>query len=273
MNQMVINELKNDEYEEGSSSIKRKNNINEDEDDGGSEIDERPNKIKKQATNIIGEITRNSTITINRSNETTEIKEGSNEIEESNNDGYKTLPPGPQDKTIMTTFQKSTFFANSCIIMKEKQVDTISELVCGWIINVLSSRKKVFKSSIITPLTPDNKFRKTCEIILYDFFSMVNKNLLNCYTGERKYIVERIVPLFKAIQSVYEEFTFDWIEVQLNCIKDMKQLFLQFDMTINKADDIGIKVSSDKKVVFIKVTGGSEVTCAVTKHAKEDTES
>ncbi|CAG8824968.1 17937_t:CDS:2, partial [Dentiscutata erythropus] len=60
--------------------------------------------------------------------------------------------------------------------------------------------------------------------------------------------------------------------VQLNCIKDMKQLFPQFDMTINKADGVCTKVSSDKEVVFIEVAGGPEVTCAVTKHAREDTE-
>ncbi|RHZ84835.1 hypothetical protein Glove_74g173 [Diversispora epigaea] len=42
-------------------------------------------------------------------------------------------------------------------------------------------------------------------------------------------------------------------------------------MTINKVDSVGIKVSSNKEVVFIEVLGGPEVTCAVTKHAEEDT--
>ncbi|CAG8694868.1 3623_t:CDS:2, partial [Dentiscutata heterogama] len=134
------------------------------------------------------------------------------------------------------------------------------------------SGKDVFKSSIITSLIPDHKFRKICEIILYDFFSMASKNPLNRYIGERKYTVERIVPLFKAIQSVYKEFMFDWIEVQLNCIKDMKTLFPNFDMTLNKADGVCLKVSSNKEVVFIEIAGGPEVTSAVVKHAKEDTE-
>ncbi|CAG8704144.1 611_t:CDS:2, partial [Racocetra fulgida] len=89
---------------------------------------------------------------------------------------------------------------------------------------------------------------------------------------KRKYTVERIVPLFKAIQSVHKEFMFDWIEVQLNCIKDIKALFPKFDMTLNKADGVGLKVSSNKEVVFIDISGGPEVTSAVVKHAKEDTE-
>ncbi|CAG8623223.1 358_t:CDS:2, partial [Diversispora eburnea] len=240
------------------------------------------NKIKKQVTNINNETIRKSIIAIDESiEESDEIKE-SNEIEEFISDGYKTPPTGPRNKIVMTTPQKPSLFANSVeyldnhfsvninqqyVIMKEKKVDPIPELVHDWIINALSSEKDVFESSIMTSLTPDHKFRKICEIILYDF-----ENPLNRYIGERKYTVERIVPLFKAMQSVYKEFAFDWIEVQLNCIKDMKQLFPQFDMTINKADGVCTKVSSDKEVVFIEVAGGPEVTCAVTKHAREDTE-
>ncbi|RIB15834.1 hypothetical protein C2G38_2143388 [Gigaspora rosea] len=290
MNQTVINELKkNYKCEEGPSktkSMKRKNNINEDnassEIENSSEYDEKPNKIKKQVTNDIEEIVRISGTSV-KSNE---IKE-SNEIEESFDSGYKTPPTGPRNKIVITTPQKPTLFADSvkymnnhfsvninlqCVIMKEKSTDTIPKLVRDWIINVLSSGKDVFKSSIITSLIPDHKFRKICEIILYDFFSMASKNPLNRYIGERKYTVERIVPLFKAIQSVYKEFMFDWIEVQLNCIKDMKTLFPKFDITLNKADGVCLKVSSNKEVVFIEVAGGPEVTSVVVKHAKEDTE-
>ncbi|CAG8788687.1 28809_t:CDS:2, partial [Racocetra persica] len=233
MNQTVINELKNNKCEEGPSktkSMKRKNNLNEEdassEIENSSEYDERPNKIKKQATNGIEEVISSS---------------------------------GASDKSNEESFDK-------------KQADTIPKSVRDWIINVLSSGKDVFKNSIITSLIPDHKFRKICEIILYDFFSMASKNPLNRYIGERKYTVERIVPLFKAIQSVYKEFMFDWIEVQLNCIKDMKTLFPNFDMTLNKADGVCLKVSSNKEVVFIEIAGGPEVTSAVVKHAKEDTE-
>ncbi|CAG8650763.1 5463_t:CDS:10, partial [Ambispora leptoticha] len=217
MNQTVVNELKNNKCEEGPSktkSMKRKNNLNEEdassEIENSSEYDERPNK----ATNGIEEVISSS---------------------------------GASDKSNEESFD-----------------------IRDWIINVLSSGKDVFKNSIITSLIPDHKFRKICEIILYDFFSMASKNPLNRYIGERKYTVERIVPLFKAIQSVYKEFMFDWIEVQLNCIKDMKTLFPNFDMTLNKANGVCLKVSSNKEVVFIEIAGGPEVTSAVVKHANNN---
>src|SRR2546429_563407 len=99
---------------------------------------------------------------------------------------------------------------------------------------------------------------------------MTSDGPLNRYIGERKYTVERIVPLFKAIQSVYKEYIFDWIEVQLDCIKEMKVLFPGFDLTLNKADGVGMKVSNNKEIVFIEVSGGPENT--VPKHVKEDSE-
>ncbi|CAB5179460.1 unnamed protein product [Rhizophagus irregularis] len=34
----------------------------------------------------------------------------------------------------------------------------------------------VFKSAIITPLSPNHQFRKVCETILYDFFSMTSES-------------------------------------------------------------------------------------------------
>ncbi|UZO20721.1 uncharacterized protein OCT59_013139 [Rhizophagus irregularis] len=66
----------------------------------------------------------------------------------------------------------------------------------------------VFKSAIITPLSPNHQFRKVCETILYDFFSMTS-----------------------------EKYMFDWIEVQADCIKDVMLLFPEFDLTLNKVDE------------------------------------
>ncbi len=63
---------------------------------------------------------------------------------------------------------------------------------------------------------------------------------------------------------------FDWIEVQADCIKDVMLLFPEFDLTLNKVDGIGVKVASNKEIVFIEVSGGPED--AVLKHVKEDTE-
>ncbi len=99
---------------------------------------------------------------------------------------------------------------------------------------------------------------------------MTSEGLMDRNIGERKYTVEQIVPLFKGIQSVYREYKFDWIEVQLECIKDMKLLFPNFDLTLNKADGVCMKASNNKEIVFIEVSGGPEAT--VEKHVWEDTE-
>lgn len=99
---------------------------------------------------------------------------------------------------------------------------------------------------------------------------MTSESTLGRNIGERKYIVDRIGPLFKAIQSFYKEYMFDWIEVQADCIKDVMLLFPEFDLTLNKVDGIGVKVASNKEIVFIEVSGGPEN--AVLKHIKEDTE-
>ena len=94
---------------------------------------------------------------------------------------------------------------------------------------------------------------------LQNSFLMTIEGPLIRYIGERKYTVDRIVPLFKAIESVYREYIFDWIEVQANCI-----------LSLNKVDGIGSKVSSNKEIVFVEVSRGPENT--VLKHVREDTE-
>ena len=99
---------------------------------------------------------------------------------------------------------------------------------------------------------------------------MSSEATLNRHIGERKYTVDRIAPLFKAIESVYREYGFDWIEVQANCIKDVKSIFPEFDFTLNKADGIGFKTGSDKELVFIEISGGPGNP--VDKHVKSDTE-
>ncbi|PKC01528.1 hypothetical protein RhiirA5_426556 [Rhizophagus irregularis] len=76
------------------------------------------------------------------------------------------------------------------------------------------SEKDVFESAITASLnpTPAHPFQQVRKTILYDL----------------------IVPLFKAIQSVYREYSFNWIEVQASCIKDTKEWFPEFDFTLNK---------------------------------------
>ncbi|CAG8449372.1 204_t:CDS:2 [Scutellospora calospora] len=68
----------------------------------------------------------------------------------------------------------------------------------------------------------------------------------------------------------FQKYTFNWIEVQANCIKDAKMLFPEFDLKLNKVDRICFKVSSNKEVIFIKVSRGPEN--AILKHIREDTE-
>ncbi|KAG9302392.1 hypothetical protein G9A89_011442 [Geosiphon pyriformis] len=211
-------------------------------------------------------------------------KRSKNDIEMRNNDDGSKTPPSRSQNTVMTTPQKPILSANSikyldkhfsidinqqCVIMKEIKINIIPGSVRDWLYTVLSSGKDVFKNVVMVPLIPDHQFRKICEIILYDFFSMASDGPLNRHIGERKYTVERIVPLFKAIQSIYKEYIFNWIEVQLDCIKEVKMLFPEFDLTLNKADGV-LKVSNNKEIVFIEVSGGPEST--VPKHVKEDSE-
>jgi len=87
---------------------------------------------------------------------------------------------------------------------------------------------------------------------------MTSEAILDQNIGKRKYMIERIVPLFKAIQSVYKEYAFDWIETEVTSIKDAK------------ADGIGVKLGSNKEHIFIEVAGGPENTTE--KHANDNTE-
>ncbi|CAG8518454.1 6668_t:CDS:2, partial [Acaulospora colombiana] len=73
-----------------------------------------------------------------------------------------------------------------------------------------------------------------------------------------------------AIQSVYNEYKFHWIEVELDCKREVKQIFPKFDLPINQADGLGMRNSSNKAIVFIEVLGGPENTDQ--KKLKEDSE-
>ncbi|CAG8456428.1 17373_t:CDS:2 [Acaulospora colombiana] len=137
------------------------------------------------------------------------------------------------------------------------------------------SPKEEFVKAIMTPLSSeaspkDHDFRQICEFILYDFYFMTKKGPLKRDIGERTFIVERIVPLFKAIQSVYNEYKFHWIEVELDCMREVKKIFPNFDLPINQADGLGMRNSSNKAVVFIEVLGGPENTDK--KKLNEDSE-
>ncbi|CAG8605973.1 9780_t:CDS:2 [Paraglomus brasilianum] len=153
-----------------------------------------------------------------------------------------------------------------CIILRHGEGDqcaAMARVLHSWLVNVLLSEKENFKNAIMTPLEPvastsHNQFRRVCEIILYDFFSMTSEAILDQNIGKRKYMIERIVPLFKAIQSVYKEYAFDWIETEVTSIKDAK------------ADGIGVKLGSNKEHIFIEVAGGPENTTE--KHANDNAE-
>ncbi|CAB4495567.1 unnamed protein product [Rhizophagus irregularis] len=99
-------------------------------------------------------------------------------------------------------------------IMIVDHVDIIPRQIRTWLVDILSSEKDVFESAITASLnpTPAHPFQQVRKTILYDL----------------------IVPLFKAIQSVYREYSFNWIEVQASCIKDTKEWFPEFDFTLNK---------------------------------------
>ncbi|CAG8664636.1 18607_t:CDS:2, partial [Racocetra fulgida] len=58
--------------------------------------------------------------------------------------------------------------------------------------------------------------------------------------------------------------------IQVNSIKEMQKAFPNFDLIINKADGIGIKVSSNHAVMFIEVSDGPSDPDK--KHIKDDAE-
>ncbi|CAG8608940.1 1378_t:CDS:10 [Diversispora eburnea] len=175
----------------------------------------------------------------------------------------RTPSPRPNVSNIQVTPQKSVLFKESVTYLQNhirlnvndqgmiiKDNDTsveISSIIRNWLVTVLSSSKEDFIKAIMTPLSP------------------LKRNI-----GERTFIVERIVPLFKAIQSIYNEYKFHWIEIELDCMREVKKIFPKFNLTINQADGLGIRNSSNKAVMFIEVSGGPENTDP--KHVKEDSE-
>ncbi|KAF0468905.1 hypothetical protein F8M41_025725 [Gigaspora margarita] len=117
------------------------------------------------------------------------------------------------------------------IITKDNHISGgISDIIRNWLVKTLMSPKEEFVKAIMTPLgseasPKDCDFRQICEYILYDFYFMTKKGPLKRNIGERTYIVERIAPLFKSIQSIYNEYKFHWIEVELDCMREVKKIF------------------------------------------------
>ncbi|CAB4479129.1 hypothetical protein GLOIN_2v1775570 [Rhizophagus irregularis DAOM 181602=DAOM 197198] len=93
----------------------------------------------------------------------------------------------------------------------------------------------------MTPLIADYQFRK----FLYD----QRKYNESQYWG-KEHTVDRIVALFKGNLIILQR--------------------IHFDLTLNKVDGIGMKVASNKEIVFIEISGGPEN--AILKHVREDTE-
>ncbi|CAG8605335.1 6734_t:CDS:10, partial [Scutellospora calospora] len=161
------------------------------------------------------------------------------------------------------------------IIKTEEDSIQIPGIIYDWLVRTLSTNKEEFKTAIMAPFKPEEfkdlyRFRLVCEMVLCDFYYMTQQGRLERNIGERTYTAERIVPLFKALQSTYCEYKFHWIEIQVNSIKEMQKAFPNFDLIINKADGIGIKVSSNHVVIFIEVSGGPSNPDK--NHIKDDAE-
>ncbi|CAG8440801.1 16008_t:CDS:10, partial [Acaulospora morrowiae] len=169
-----------------------------------------------------------------------------------------TPPPMPNVNNIQITPQKSvlskesvTYLQNyielnvngqGMIIKDNHTSEETSSIIRNWLITALTSPKEEFVKAIIAPLSSeaspkDHDFRQICEFVLYDFYFMTKKGPLRRDVSENTYIVDRIAPLFKAIQSVYNEYKFHWIEVELDCMREVKKIFPKFDLPINQADD------------------------------------
>ncbi|CAG8531894.1 7851_t:CDS:2, partial [Paraglomus brasilianum] len=89
----------------------------------------------------------------------------------------------------------------------------------------------------------------------------------------QKYNVEEVTAegfSSKALQSEYPGYKFSWIEIEVKGIKEMLKGFPDFDLVMNKADGIGIKVSCNQAVVFIEVSGSPSKPDE--KHIKDDAE-
>ncbi|CAB4428781.1 unnamed protein product [Rhizophagus irregularis] len=228
MNHTRINELNNDEHEEGGSSrrfsLRTRPRINYAESLYSSKEETEPT-YKMQQKKVKGQSLQSKAEGIIQVNRSMPVRDEGMNVSKSN-DSPKTPPLRPRQTTI-TTPHKPTLSELSiqylakhisvdvngqCVIMKTDQVDTIPEAIRGWLVTALMSEKDV------------------CETILYDFFSMTSENTLDRNIGERKYI----------------------------------------SSTLNKVDGIGVKVASNKEIVFIEVSGGLEN--AILKHIKEDTE-
>jgi hypothetical protein len=98
---------------------------------------------------------------------------------------------------------------------------------------------------------------------------MAGKAVLERRMSERKYIVYRIAPLFKAIEANFEELSFEWVEVPLQCVTDAKALFPEVQQTNYRPDGVGFDRASHQALIFIEVTGPPE---AITKkHIDDDT--
>ncbi|CAG8701100.1 37957_t:CDS:2 [Gigaspora margarita] len=98
------------------------------------------------------------------------------------------------------------------------------------------------------PLRP-NVNNANIQVISQNYF-MTNEGPLRRNIGKCTFIVERIVPLLKAIQLVYKEYKFHWIGVKLDCIREVKRLIQNFDLIINQADGIGGPENTD--LIYIK---------------------
>ncbi|CAG8502460.1 2049_t:CDS:10, partial [Acaulospora morrowiae] len=151
-----------------------------------------------------------------------------------NDDSFKTPPPRPREITL-TTPQKSTLCDQ-----------TMQHLVRHFSVNVN-------KQCVIMKAEKVDTFPKEIRNWLVDVLSSEKGAFEN------------------AIMSTPNP-DHPFREVCKNILFDLgaKMLFPEFDLTLHKVDGIGFKVSSNKEIVFIEVSGGSEDP--VLKHVREDTE-
>ncbi|CAG8636436.1 6598_t:CDS:10 [Paraglomus brasilianum] len=162
----------------------------------------------------------------------------------------RTPPPRPNVDNIQVTPQKS-------VLIKES-------------VTYLQNHIKINVNDQGTVIKDNHTSVEISSIIRNWLVTVLSEGPLKRNIGERTFIVERIVPLFKAIQSAYKEYKFHWIEIELDCMREVKKIFPKFNLTINQADGLGVRNSSNKAIMFIEVSGGPENTDP--KHVKEDSE-